>query len=866
MGFFFTSTQRANRKPIKPGAKAVIKGANRHHEALQRLGCNACPLNTAPVTTPKMVPLKAKNTKLLFLGNAPDKKEDQFGFPFKNNAGSILRKLIPDKLKEYCSYDNVINCYTDKKIIAVETECCKSRRVLVVEELKPQIIVGTSIEALRWATGLSDVDGLFGRLFLIQVGSHVCYFLMAGDLKYRLEHSFNRDNPLQDKLGHAFKMQIKKVCGLVDKLTQCEIMSEKELRSSVETFDGSKESDFENVISYLKDALTTSEIAIDIETQGVRPYGKDSKILTVAISYGGIDFAFAFEHKQSKWTQQQLLTILSLLEELLKSDVIKIAHNSIFEVEWFVDLYGPEVVNHSSWEDTQLQAHILDERKSPGTDNSEKGERANVYHGLNFLCKMYFGLAFKGLFKLNKACMENEPLQEILVYNAVDTKQTLRLWNHQNKILKDEGLYDFYKLTVVRQPTVALMQFFGMPVNQNKVKQFQQRLTVEIADVYKEINKLEVVQKYIQDYNGFNPLGDDALTLFRDYLERTEIQIKDGSKIRWSVDKNVLDKIDHPLAKLIIKLRNRTKMKSTYVDEFELGEGKYIWPDNHIHCNFNTTFTTTGRTSSSEPNMQNFPQRNDSWVRDEIEAPKGYKIVAVDYGQLEACTGGMCSRDPYLVDVLWNDYDMHMVWATEMNKVYPQRTGGDFNDPKVAKKYRSLIKNKLVFPAFFGATDESIAGYLNVPVEVITRVMKKFWTIFASFRRWQNETTKKYYDLGYVETPLGRRRHLPMTRNELINASIQGLASDIVCDAMCRLSMLASKSKKWYLHPRLNIHDDISLIIPDEHLEESIVIIVETLLTPHFNCINVPMSVTVSVGQSWGSMTEVGKFWSHRDI
>jgi DNA polymerase-1 len=380
-----------------------------------------------------------------------------------------------------------------------------------------------------------------------------------------------------------------------------------------------------------------------------------------------------------------------------------------------------------------------------------------------------------------------------------------------------------------------------------------------------------VVKAYVADHKEFNPLSDrDTLTVFKDYLKRPEVLVEDKhGKSRYSTDKNVLDKIEHPLAKLIVTMRNRTKLKSTYVDCFELGKGSSIWPDGKLHTSFNTTFAETGRTSSDEPNMKNFPKRNDAWVRRQVIAPKGYTMVAVDYGQLEGCTGAMCTKDKYLVDALWNEYDMHMEWAEKLVHEYPDWVGNDdFKDKAVAKKYRSIAKNKLVFPAFFGATDESISGYLKIPVENIKTVMDEFWSTFTGFRSWQEKLMKRYYDTGLVASPTGRLHRYPLTRNQAINFPIQSVACDIVSRGMNTLSELAVEEQAWHLHPILNIHDDLSFMVPDDDkiIEESIDTIYRVMLSPGYDFINVPLSVSCSIGKHWFQMEELGKFWSHKDL
>jgi DNA polymerase-1 len=605
--------------------------------------------------------------------------------------------------------------------------------------------------------------------------------------------------------------------------------------------------------------------AIDIETSALRPYAKNAKILTVAISFDDINFAFALDHPRAAWSDHERLDILMALEEIFIDDTIKVAHNAVFECEWLIHYFGKEVIRHEVWECTQLQAHFLDERRGAGQGNDDETKR-NAYQSLDFLCRLNFGTAFKSMFKLDKKNMAEADLTETLIYNGVDTKQTLRLYHSQTQQLKNAGLYEAYLVAVPRQPTVALMQHLGIEVDQAKVKELQVKVGREIERIEAEINTLEVVQKYIADKGKFNPLGDDAIAIFRDYLKRDEIKVQDGKRLRLSVDKHVLEKIDHPLANFIVTLRNKTKMKSTYIDGLELGKGEKVWPDNKIHCNFNTTFTVTGRLSSDELNMQNFPQRADAWVREQVTAGKGHYIVAADFGQLEACTAAMCTKDPVLVNSLWDEYDIHYFWASKLAKLAPERVGGDFNDPEVSDNFRSLVKNKLTFPAIYGAQNSSIAGYLSVSESIIDKLMKEFWETFCGVAEWQKKTMKAYYDLGYVESPSGRRRHYPMTRNEAINATIQGLASDIVVDAMCRLSYLAATECKWYLHPRLNIHDDITAVVPDKHLDEAIEIMIKTMLTPQLQCINVPMSVSVSIGRNWFQMHKLGKFWSHKDI
>jgi DNA polymerase I-like protein with 3'-5' exonuclease and polymerase domains len=257
-------------------------------------------------------------------------------------------------------------------------------------------------------------------------------------------------------------------------------------------------------------------------------------------------------------------------------------------------------------------------------------------------------------------------------------------------------------------------------------------------------------------------------------------------------------------------------------------------------------------------------------------APKGHVLVAFDYGQLEGCTGAMCSKDKVFVKALWEDYDMHMVWAERTAKLWPAYIGGahNYTDKNVMEKFRGLIKNKMVFPAFFGAASTSIAGYLTsatgveAPKHVIEKLFNDFWSEFSGVYSWQKQVMKGYYDLGYVSSLTGRRRHYPLTKSQAINYPIQSLGCDIVCDSMVTLSEESIRTGKEYLHPIMMIHDDLVYSIPEDPsiLEPAIETIYKVMLTPPYDFVNVPLSVSVSVGKNWMGMDKIGKFWSHRDI
>jgi DNA polymerase-1 len=193
-------------------------------------------------------------------------------------------------------------------------------------------------------------------------------------------------------------------------------------------------------------------------------------------------------------------------------------------------------------------------------------------------------------------------------------------------------------------------------------------------------------------------------------------------------------------------------------------------------------------------------------------------------------------------------------------------------DKTVMKGFRSLIKNKMVFPSFFGATNESVHGYLvnatkyEVEQSIVDDLMEEFWSTFNGMSTWQKNTMKHYYDEGFVETLSGRKHRYPLTKNQAVNMPIQGTAAELVCDAMCRLSHMALSTGQLHLHPILNIHDDLSFFIPDNDkiIENALETITREMLVFDFPWINVPLSVEISIGPNWADVSPIDKIWSHK--
>jgi len=875
MSFFFSEKKR--KQVAKRGATPVkaTQAGRASKDSLTRLGCRACPLDKDNNCTPKMPPELRGTGGVYFLSEGPSERDDEIGKPLRDASGVMLRGLL-GSLKSVASFDQVIRDYDHYKEQPswVAMECCRGLVTKSIEEAKPKLIVGLGILPLQWMLNNSDMVGLRGRVFAVKVGNHSCWFMPTYHPQHVIDKAFEGQDPIRSKLGVCLKFDLQRANQLFEDLPPAQIDTPQQVRAGVQAFNGSGAGQLAKVLKLISEARRAPEKAVDLETFPLRPYSAGAKVLTCALSFESTNFAFAIDHPKAGWKPDEKKAIKEALRDLLSDKTTIIAHNTPFEVEWFIYLLGKDVIFHDVWECTMMQAHFLDERRGKRGGNDEQFQ-PNPYQALDFLVKQHFGISYKSLFKLDRRHMDKADLDETLIYNGADTKYTLRLFKIQRTLLSNTGLRHAYDEALPRQVSVALMQSLGIDIDQSQNKQMRRLLKSEISHIKGKISGIPEVKDYVARNKTFNPASQpEVIKIFEDYLKVGKQLI--NSEGKKTVDKGTLARIKHPLAKHIDEFRNRSKLKSTYVDVFRLGKGAFIYPDRKIHPTCNTTFAETGRTSSDTPNNQNWPSRNDKWVRRQVVAAKGYVLVAFDYGQLEACTGAMCSKDKSFVKALWEDYDIHMEWAKRAAYLHPAFIGGKhmLDDKDTMKGWRSLIKNKLVFPAFFGAAKESIAGYIldatgvEVPQHVNNKLFDEFWTTFNGFGNWQKRLMSGYYETGYVESPTGRRRHYPLGRSQAINYPIQSVACDIVCRAMCTLSAMAAETGKWYLHPIMNIHDDLTFAIPDDDklLDEAIETIYRVMLNPSYDFVNVPLSVSCSVGNNWLEMTEMGKFWSHKDL
>lgn len=596
MGFFATQSNATK-------SKANDRPSN---EFLHKLGCKACPLNNAKdLRHPKMDATGADNPVVYIIGEAPGEVEDRRGEQFVGPSGEVIRPLIPGRYANKIRWNNVLNCRppNNRDPDSIEIECCRKRIVLDIEATKPKAIIGAGNFALQWVLDQTGITKWRGRRIPIKVGSHECWFYPISHPAALLKKRKGRNYSIKPDEEIAFEFDLKRVFSEVfANLPKPFIHTKTEHSTNVICIDGSNKDDLAQVERFLTKQANKKYSGLDYETQNKRPYFSNAKILSIGVASDSEALAFAWQHPQAKWSKSQFVRLNEVFNDFLYYPTKKVVHSLSFEMEWTAFFFGKDKLRQTGWEDTLSQGFTLDERSGGGDPGGLS---------LELLCIQNFGFNLKELApKFNKKNMQGEPLRDVLPYNARDARYHLYLFFAQQKRLEQEGLEAQYQMMLQRVPTVVLTQLKGLNVDFKLNKQLAKKYELEIYQLEQAIEaQKEIIEFRKLTGRLFKPgSSKDVIILLRDIIRTTIGRKENGS---YSTDEDVLSKIDRPITKLIVDLRGARKMKSTYIDPLSLStDNSAVYPDSKLHPNLNTTFVKTGRTSSDDPNVQNYPKRD----------------------------------------------------------------------------------------------------------------------------------------------------------------------------------------------------------------------------------------------------------------
>jgi DNA polymerase-1 len=750
----------------------------------------------------------------------------------------------------YITLCKPINEETEQELI-----CCKKNIITDIEKSNPKLILTFSDKPVNWLLPEGDAEMWYGKKMPLAVGkTDVWYMALLHGKKYD-DTSIRKLNELRDFILHDYTKPKVIRNGYTDGVTY---VTGKE-PNAIHTI-------IENLKYFEKQPVT----AVDIETiRGLFPYYLKAKLYTIGISDGKRHFAFPYD-VPGLWSEAEFSTLKNAVRNFLLNSKLKVAHNLKFDLQWFCFLFGEDVMRKTAWTDTMVQAFLINGKVSD--PNKKKNPNKGALK-LNTLCIQYLGFALKNQNDVDVSDLEKYPIHDTLLYNGMDSKYTIMLYHIQNELMsiKNKRVLDLHIETA---KSLILMELLGFPINKEKLLEISKDLEKKISKLNNGINNLpEVIEFEKRNNKKFNPnSGDHLLDIFtRDKSIKLIKKTEKGTK--FSTDKTVIGNLceqGNKLAQYYSEYGILSDLKSKYVDAY-FDKLDCI---GRLHTTFHDIGTRTGRLSSSNPNMQNIPKRKNSYVRSVFVPPKGYTIVPIDYGQLEARVLVMASGE-------WNiiQSDVHRTWAINVATAFPKAAGIEhvdelLNDEKALKKFRAGIKNSVVFPWFYLAGMTSVGkalGIINRKTKpetlqndpgylIIRSLYNKFWKDFAKVKVWQNSTKNIYNTKGYVETLTGRKRLGPLDYTAICNSPVQGTASDIVLGAMNRLSKTSYEENIPFLQCILNIHDDLTFLIPDSELDTAIPYIAKEMVRDYPFMNKVPLEVEVSIGKNWYEMKDYKKY------
>ncbi|OLQ95751.1 DNA polymerase I [Vibrio ponticus] len=456
--------------------------------------------------------------------------------------------------------------------------------------------------------------------------------------------------------------------------------------------------------------------------------------------------------------------------------------------------------------DTMLASYVY---------NSVGGKHDMDSLALRFLqhsCISFEQIAGKGK---NQLTFNQIDLEQAAPYAAEDADVTLRLHNRLNEhLLQDEKLNAIYQqIEVPLVPVLSRIERTGVLIDDMMLAAQSQEIAVRLDELEQKAYELAE-----QEFNMNSPKQLQAI-LFEKMGLPVVKKTPSGTP---STNEEVLQELalDYPLPKLILEYRGLAKLKSTYTDKLP----KMINPETgRVHTSYHQAVTATGRLSSTDPNLQNIPIRNEEGrrIRQAFVAPHGYKIMAVDYSQIELRIMAHLSGDQALLDAFREGKDIHAATAAEI-------MGTTIENVTSEQRRRAKAVN---FGLIYGMSAFGLAKQLGIPRGEAQEYMNKYFERYPGVMQYMEDTRSAAAEKGYVETIYGRRLHLPeiQSRNGMrrkaaeraaINAPMQGTAADIIKKAMLLVDEWIEKEGDGRVKLLMQVHDELVFEVQESALAE----------------------------------------------
>ncbi len=471
-------------------------------------------------------------------------------------------------------------------------------------------------------------------------------------------------------------------------------------------------------------------------------------------------------------------------------------------------------------------------------------------HGMDYLAETYLHYQPVPIEQLigpkgkKQGSMRDVPLEEIKEYAAEDADVTLQLKHYFEPLLQKEGVDDlFYQMEMPLIYVLAEMEAAGVKVDTDALKSSSLELTNQLAELTKEIHELAGCEFNINSTRQVGEVLFDKLQ-----LDTKAKKTKSGG---YSTSEDVLEKLrsKHPIIDKLLAYRGIKKLLSTYIDALP----ELINPQTgKIHTSYNQAVTATGRLSSTNPNLQNIP------VRDELgrEIRKAFIadnddciFFSADYSQIELRIMAHLSGDPHMIEAFCDGKDIHAATAAKIYGIEPSEVTSDM-------RRKAKTAN---FGIIYGISVFGLAERLNIPRGEAKELIDGYFKTYPQIRAYMDESIRIAKEKGYVETIFKRKRFLPdinshnaivrgYAERNAINAPIQGSAADIIKLAMIHIHQ---RFEEEHLKSRmiLQVHDELNFNVWKEELEQVKAIVIDCM--EQVMELRVPLIADYGEGLNW---------------
>jgi len=470
-------------------------------------------------------------------------------------------------------------------------------------------------------------------------------------------------------------------------------------------------------------------------------------------------------------------------------------------------------------------------------------------HGMDYLAEIYLRyrtIHFEDLVgakRKNQIDIRFVDLDLLCNYAAEDADITFRLKQVLEKELKTNALENlFYEIEMPLLKVLAIMERTGVRIDSEALRQSSVILTEEMIKLEKEIHQIAGFE-----FNVGSPMQVGEVLFDRLKLDDKAKKTKTG---QYSTAEDVLEKIrsKHPIIGKILDYRGLKKLLSTYIDALP----QLISPvTGKVHTSYNQTVAATGRLSSTNPNLQNIPIRDEQGkeIRKAFIPDEGCLFLSADYSQIELRIMAHLSGDANMLEAFNSGHDIHTATAAKIYKIPLDEVTSDM-------RRKAKTAN---FGIIYGISVFGLSDRLGIPRAEAKELIDGYFATYPDVKKYMDASIQRAKELGYVETLLGRKRFLPdinsqnsivrgFAERNAINAPIQGTAADIIKIAMVHIQNRLEK-ENLQAKMTMQVHDELNFTVPKAELDAVRKAVVEEM--QNAIQLRVPLIADCGVGDNW---------------